>query len=381
MDLITPLIFVVLFELVCSKGCQRNFIDRTLYKEAQKYYENKTFLTTDGCPLPVPYDSAMPIFYKHQLFEKKLSKGACISKKYSKESFPTTWKRIEKENFSETFIKDDKNCSHTYFDSFGSCGVLLNYASVYTIIKNYTIREIDERKSTVTMDLSLKLMWSDIRIFTYKEKAVSEVDEEKGIEIGTEAAKSIWKPELPVYDLADYKAFKDSLNMISLKIRRQNYLYKDDCMSGPILSYEIEVKPTFYCLFDLSNYPLDKSYCKFRLGGTTSNIAFKLVQQRNGSRGNQTFEISDLTAYASLAEDYKNIETKTSIGLDIVIERHVRPYMLKYYIPCIMIVLISQLGFLIPLDALPGRVALVVTQFLTLTNLFIQQLVGVSSTN
>ena len=82
-----------------------------------------------------------------------------------------------------------------------------------------------------------------------------------------------------------------------------------------------------------------------------------------------------MTASASFAEDYGHTETETSVGLNIEIERNVRPYVLKYYIPCIAIVVMSQLSFLIPLDSLPGRVGLVVTQFLTLMSLFIQQMV------
>ena len=52
-----------------------------------------------------------------------------------------------------------------------------------------------------------------------------------------------------------------------------------------------------------------------------------------------------------------------------------QPYMMKYYIPTMAVVLVSEIGFVIPLTAIPGRVALLVTQFLTLVNLFIYQMV------
>ena len=39
-----------------------------------------------------------------------------------------------------------------------------------------------------------------------------------------------------------------------------------------------------------------------------------------------------------------------------------------------MIVLVAEIGFIIPASAIPGRVALLVTQFLTLINLFIHQM-------
>ena len=87
------------------------------------------------------------------------------------------------------------------------------------------------------------------------------------------------------------------------------------------------------------------------------------------------FQVSDITADVSLANVGHGISTKGKIGFDIRITRSLKPFILKYYIPCIAIVIMSQLSFLIPLDSLPGRVGLVVTQFLTLMSLFIQQMV------
>ena len=88
-------------------------------------------------------------------------------------------------------------------------------------------------------------------------------------------------------------------------------------------------------------------------------------------------EISDIrAAFTKVRSDCGNL-TRRCIGLNITTERILRPYLLKYYIPCTTIVIMSQISFVIPLEALPGRVALVVTQFLTLTSLFIQQMVSI----
>ena len=61
------------------------------------------------------------------------------------------------------------------------------------------------------------------------------------------------------------------------------------------------------------------------------------------------------------------------IGFNITMKRVQQPYILKYYLPCVAIVTVTQVSFYIPHDAIPGRVALLVTQFLTLTNLFISE--------
>ena len=65
------------------------------------------------------------------------------------------------------------------------------------------------------------------------------------------------------------------------------------------------------------------------------------------------------------------------IGFDIELTRIVLPYILQYYLPCCCIVMVSFISFIVPLSALPGRVGLMVTQFLTLTNIFIHQMVSI----
>ena len=53
--------------------------------------------------------------------------------------------------------------------------------------------------------------------------------------------------------------------------------------------------------------------------------------------------------------------------------RRLQPFIMECYLPCIAIVIVSHISFILPLDAIPGRVALLVTQFLTLTNICIHQ--------
>ena len=104
-------------------------------------------------------------------------------------------------------------------------------------------------------------------------------------------------------------------------------------------------------------------------------MAYKWSAGTTTAPSSRIFQISDITADVSLANVGQGISTKGKIGFDIRITRSLKPFILKYYIPCIAIVIMSQLSFLIPLDSLPGRVGLVVTQFLTLMSLFIQQMV------
>ena len=67
----------------------------------------------------------------------------------------------------------------------------------------------------------------------------------------------------------------------------------------------------------------------------------------------------------------------TLVGFDIEMERILKPYIMEYYLPCVASILVSHIGFVIPVKSIPGRAALLVTQFLSLINLFIAGMVRI----
>ena len=56
-------------------------------------------------------------------------------------------------------------------------------------------------------------------------------------------------------------------------------------------------------------------------------------------------------------------------GFQFRLKRHRREILLMTYLPCMMLLLISFIGFFIPVDMIPGRMALLVTIFLMLVNI------------
>ena len=116
-----------------------------------------------------------------------------------------------------------------------------------------------------------------------------------------------------------------------------------------------------------------------QFGGQSSNIRFELYDPENDQHTDETFFMSDLKVLVSVLEEPGTEPTDQKIGLKVNIKRNIRPYVYKHYIPCIIITLVSQCSFLIPLEALPGRVVLVVTQLLTLTSLFIHTMVRIET--
>ena len=63
----------------------------------------------------------------------------------------------------------------------------------------------------------------------------------------------------------------------------------------------------------------------------------------------------------------------TAIGFRVYLRRKVTPFAIQYYIPCAAIVMLTQISFIVPISSIPGRVVLLITEFLTLINIFIHQ--------
>ena len=57
-------------------------------------------------------------------------------------------------------------------------------------------------------------------------------------------------------------------------------------------------------------------------------------------------------------------------GFEMVLERHLSHYLITYYLPSGLFVVVSWISFMVPPDIIPGRMALLVTLFLVLVNIF-----------
>ena len=121
-------------------------------------------------------------------------------------------------------------------------------------------------------------------------------------------------------------------------------------------------------------HPIDKQVCNFQLGSRSSGVDFVLHDPDNKYHNTTSYTVANF----NMTIDFFDGEECTNgelIGLKIQMDRIIAPFVYEYYLPCVAIVLVSGISFVIPLTAIPGRVALLVTVFLTLTNLFIHQTV------
>ena len=62
-------------------------------------------------------------------------------------------------------------------------------------------------------------------------------------------------------------------------------------------------------------------------------------------------------------------ETFSQTGFNLVLDRSPTKFVINIYIPTFLLTIASFIGFLIPVEVVPGRMALLVTIFLMLVNI------------
>ena len=248
-----------------------------------------------------------------------------------------------------------------------------NRTKVNSTIEYQKVRKVDAKEQTLSIDLLLTLRWLDPNIrsqFRKKDKVNG------GIALRPEAVKKIWTPDLFISNSVALKTKEEWASLKKSKILATNLINETD--SNSILQMTYEIKTTVYCDFFYNDYPMDEQICPIKIGSGSEEAIFTLDDEDGAYHSISSYYAvgKDVTITFFGVDNHNGNDT---VGFNIAMTRRIEPYVMKYYIPSAAVVLVSEVGFVIPLSAIPGRVALLVTQFLTLVNLFIYQMVIVNS--
>ena len=236
---------------------------------------------------------------------------------------------------------------------------------VYLEIHRFVVREIDDEKKTLSFDFLLGMKWSDPRIKANFSSSEKEKDIRHNI-----ASMVIWKPDLSLRRLTDRKAMDDSIDVKTFR------LFPTATNQESVVGVELMVggRIACYCYWELEMYPLDNQECTLTFYAQGSSKIFFIVSSFGHPKYHDLNE-DYIGAGFEISTTMKTNASENNFELSLKLSRIFQPFLFKYYLPTIIIVVISGLGFLFPLTVLPGRITLGVTQFLTLTNLFIHQMV------
>lgn len=239
---------------------------------------------------------------------------------------------------------------------------------VNTAIEVNNIREVDDKKMTVSLEFHPQLVWADNRIktnFTKQELKSGKVLNNNNLEY-------IWKPDLLIENLCEFKLHSVLEELSGLAIGNGLTL---GLKNETVIWYEFSAMAVIYCNFDFVRFPMDQQRCNFTIGTTypsTGTVIFTFHSNPDVFNfGRETQNTDDFML--QIDNVIGNMENNTKFGFTIKMRRLLQPFIMECYLPCVAIVIVAQISFLIPLDSVPGRVALLVTQFLTLTNICIHQ--------
>ena len=147
--------------------------------------------------------------------------------------------------------------------------------------------------------------------------------------------------------------------------------------NSTIIMADFQWKAMIPCNMDFLAYPFDRQTCRVRMFVKKLNISIvempwitnEVIREQSHIKGYQLVE----EKYSKSYKDRRSSGGEsTEFGINIKLRRIFTPYFNLYYIPCMVVVMISFLSFMIPVSS-SSRIGLLVTQFLslvTIINLF-----------
>ena len=255
----------------------------------------------------------------------------------------------------------------------------INRTHLRLVLNHIRMVNVDDAKKTITLDIDAFILWKDDRI----KAQFTSISDSIGLPpITLEDPSVIWTPfrDIQIMKLRKRTYLWDPsmMNIALDNVKTANRVFKNVSFYGdsPVVVSFINWGVTITCFFEFSNFPFDKNSCPLKL--SFANLDVSLGFFKNSLARIASGSVMDgFKIKVQQLNPKRNINTRKGIKTDVMIYIHLQrqwlKYLYQYYIPCITIVIASSFSFIIPLTAIPGRVALVVTQFLTLTNIFINQ--------
>ena len=229
----------------------------------------------------------------------------------------------------------------------------------------------------ISFGLKVTMRWWDPRI---KTNLIHTASKKGQIALSIDAINKIWTPDLAVLDQTSLKPKDEWISFASAKVFSLTNFegFGEENTLHANIEAIYQIKATVFCEFDHSRYPMDKQYCNVSFGSSSFGTIFVQEDTSGKNDRNIKYSASTFKIETRFFDNKQHDSGKNTIGMSYELTHSINAYLFKYYIPCMLIVIVSMIAFAIPLTAIPGRVALLVTQFLTFTNLFIYEMVTIT---
>ena len=251
----------------------------------------------------------------------------------------------------------------------------INPIQVEILIEN--VLEIDDEESSITFWCYFNVNWPDKRIVlkdNFGEEQLKNFPPNTNktmnshiIErVPNDLTQDLWFPKVMIYNMKSYKTLNVLRKLDGLWIR-----------ADYVVSYSEAALITTICSMQYDKFPLDTQRCKLYVGSfdhNDSKMTFKIVTAKFNNKESNSIpleyeiEINKLSEKESLLI-HKGLGNFSRAGFELKLRRYKSAYIMNYYIPSGICVILSWISFWIPIEKLTGRMALLAFLFLVLVNI------------
>jgi len=228
------------------------------------------------------------------------------------------------------------------------------------------ISNINDKEQSMMIHMYFAVMWVEPRLeinltaVEWDEERTGPKDE---INESPETLKYLWYPELEIYGLETFGRQRVLKEMSGVRMGKNK-----------TINYELGVRVTISCRMVFDDYPLDDHSCQFQVGSYYDTIetvtcrSFYIYDQERQRSLQHFIQIEDLPDHFAIV----NLPSGSyaSCGFQVRIQRKQMQFVVQVYLPSFMFVIVSWVSFLVKPEVVPGRMAMLVTLFLVLINIF-----------
>ena len=240
------------------------------------------------------------------------------------------------------------------------------------------VLRINDKDYSITFSCYFNVKWPESRIRLRQDFGVEQAkslgtnvnitnNPDIMVPMNLEMVNHLWLPNIFIYNLKTYKVM-DVLNKLAGLWVGGDYA----------VTYSQSTHITFICPMHFDKFPLDTQRCKFQVGSYSYDdtiMVFKTETAGYLATTGNSIALDYAITIQGLSDEDKVFQggamgNFSLAGFEMILSRYVSTYIITYYLPSGLFVIVSWISFLIPMDVIPGRMALLVTLFLVLVNIF-----------
>jgi len=222
------------------------------------------------------------------------------------------------------------------------------------------VAKVDDIQQTMTVEMAIGLSWIEPRLLFNN---IFDWDVRRSVKTNEKLIEHLWAPNLHFLSTEEINKISTLKNSGTVTIFRNG-----------TVRYDSHIRLTVgTCFMSFKNYPLDDQLCRV-LSVSHSNSIHEVVL-RGSISYNTEFQrpLQYNLELRHLPDNYTFMVMEDAMysvqGFEVKMERKLLPSLTKFYIPTQLLVALSWLAFFVPPEVISGRMVLLITILLMLTNI------------